>query len=336
PDALYDALITGVRASLPSYHRYLDLRADRLGLNRLHAYDAYVPLVAAAPREIPFAEARAWLCAACEPLGGAYLEWLERAFRERWIDVYENRGKVSGAYSSACYGSKPYVLLNYQGRLHDVFTLAHELGHAVHTALANEAQPAHLAHYPIFLAEIASTCTEELLLLYLLRRFAAEPGMSALLLNQACDAYRGTVVRQTLFADFEHQIHELDAQGVALTPASLSRLYGGLNRHYQGPRFVADAHSDAEWLRIPHFHYNFYVYKYATSFCAAQIFAARLENDPAWRDAYLGLLRAGGAAEPLDLLRAAGVDLEQPLAFNEAAARFVERLEALRRCFSDQ
>jgi oligoendopeptidase F len=334
PVSLYEALIAAVHGALPHFHRYADLRRRCLGLEALDMYDMYVPIVPAADLKVPFDQAMEWIVAACQPLGDEYVQILRRAVAERWIDRCENRGKRSGAYSSGCYRSLPYILLNYQDTLDDAFTLAHELGHSLHSWLANAAQPPQTAGYPIFIAEIASTTNEALLLDYLLKQPQTTPDQQAYLLNHYCDGFRGTVYRQTLFAEFEKAIHELDAAGTSLTPAGLTEHYAELNRGYHGPAVIPDPRVGLEWSRIPHFYYNFYVYKYATSFCAAQIFVKRILAGGGARDAYLGLLRAGGSADPLDLVRDAGVDLTQPETLAQAFDQFAATVAELSRLLS--
>jgi oligoendopeptidase F len=321
PVTLYDSLVGATREALPQFHEYVELRRRLLGCEDLNMADMYVPLVPECDIKVPFEQAREWVIEACRPLGEGYVAILESAFKDRWIDIYDNRGKRSGAYSSGCYDSMPYVLLNYQGTLDDVFTLAHELGHSMHSWLANSVQPPHLADYPIFIAEIASTTNEALLLHYLLQN-TTEPRMRAYLLNHQCDSYKGTVYRQTMFAEFERSIHELDAGGQPLTADSLCEAYYRLNADYYGPGIEADRLIAMEWARIPHFYYNFYVYKYATSFCAAQVFAQRILEGREQRELYLDLLRAGGSNDPLLLVQAAGVDLRQRSTFEEAFAAF--------------
>ncbi|NLF15940.1 MAG: oligoendopeptidase F, partial [Lentisphaerae bacterium] len=329
PVALYEALIAAVHDALPHFHRYTELRRRCLGIETLDMMDMYVPIVPAADVKVPFDTAMAWVLEACAPLGDDYVQALRQAIPERWIDRCENRGKRSGAYSSGCYGSRPYILLNYQDTLDDAFTLAHELGHSLHTRLANAAQPPQTAGYPIFIAEIASTANEALLLHYLLGRNDTTPEMRAYLLNHACDTFRGTVYRQTMFAEFEKRLHEQDAAGTALTPDSLASDYADLNRRYHGPAVTPDPRIALEWSRIPHFYYNFYVYKYATSYCASQILVRRLLDDTQARQAYLGLLQAGGSADPLDLVRQAGADLSSPATLSAAFTTFAETLGEL-------
>lgn len=320
---LYRTLIAVCHDALPYLHTYVDLRKKALRLDDLDMYDMYVPLVDEVDLKVPFDKAREWVMAACEPLGSEYTDILQTAFRDRWIDRYENKGKRSGAYSSGCYDSLPYVLMNYQGTLDDVFTLAHELGHSMHSWLANRHQPPQTAGYPIFIAEIASTLNEALLLEYLQRTIAdGRPDLQAYLLNHFCDAFRGTVYRQTMFAEFEAEIHTRESNGLALTPDRLSDYYYELNTCYYGNAVKADAGIGLEWSRIPHFYYNFYVYKYATSFCASQIFAQRIGKSLEARDSYLGLLKGGGSDDPLVLIRNAGVDLLDRETLQAAFGRF--------------
>jgi oligoendopeptidase F len=328
PPALYEGLIAAVHEALPAFYDYMDLRRRALKLDALDMYDVYVPIVPDYDVKVPFEQAREMVLAACEPLGEEYGAALRGAFESGWMDVYENRGKRSGAYSSGCYDSLPYILLNYQGTLDDVFTLAHELGHSLHSWLANRNQPPRLAAYPIFIAEIASTLNEALLLRHLLAT-ADNDALRAYLLNHLCDAFKGTVYRQTMFAEFEKRIHELDAGGQPLTAATLNTAYYELNAAYYGAVVKSDRAIEAEWSRIPHFYYNFYVYKYATSFCASQALYRRVLESPEGRDGYLGLLKAGGSGDPLDLVRAAGVDLLDPVTLSEAFATFRETVGQL-------
>jgi len=320
PAAVYDGLIAATHEALPTFHRYLALRRRALRLPALDMYDLYVPLVPSCAAKVPMAQARAWVQEACRPLGAEYAAALQTAFDARWIDWLENKGKRSGAYSSGCYDSAPYLLLNHHDRLDDAFTLAHELGHSLHTWLANRAQPPRTAHYPIFLAEIASTVNELLLTHHLL----AQPGDAAFrahLLNHLCDSFKGTVFRQTMFAEFERDLHRWEEEGTPLTAEFLRGRYYELNQKYYGGGLAAHPAIGHEWCRIPHFYYDFYVYKYATSFCAALVFARRLRAGEGV-EAYLGLLRAGGSQDPLDAVAAAGVDLRDATVLREAFADF--------------
>ena len=320
PVPVYEGLIAATHEALPLFQRYLDVRKRALGLPDLDMYDLYAPLVPSCAAKVPMEQARGWVQEACRPLGAEYRAALETAFASRWIDWPENKGKRSGAYSSGCYDSPPYLLLNHHDRLDDAFTLAHELGHSLHTWLANRAQPHRTAHYPIFLAEIASTVNELLLTHHLL----AQPGDAAFrahLLNHLCDSFKGTVFRQTMFAEFERDLHRWEEEGTPLTAEFLRGRYYELNQAYYGPAIAAHALIGLEWCRIPHFYYDFYVYKYATSFCAALVFARRLRAGEGV-DAYLGLLRAGGSQDPLDAVAAAGVDLRDAGVLREAFAEF--------------
>jgi len=327
PVAVYDGLIAATHDALPHYHRYLALRRRTLDLPDLDMYDLYAPLVPACAVKVPRDQARDWVLEACRPLGPEYGAALETAFSGRWIDWLENRGKRSGAYSSGCYDSPPYLLLNHHDRLDDAFTLAHELGHSMHTWLANRTQPHRMAHYPIFLAEIASTVNELLLTRHLLDA-ATDPALRAHLLNHLCDSFKGTVFRQVMFAEFERDLHRWEEEGTPLTAEFLREHYYELNRVFHGPALTASEPISLEWCRIPHFYYNFYVYKYATSFCAALVLARRLRAGEGV-DAYLGMLRAGGSRDPLEAVAAAGVDLRDAGVLREAFAEFGEVLDQL-------
>ena len=320
PTAVYDGLISATHEALPLFHRYLDLRKRALGLPDLDMYDLYAPLVPSCAVKVPREEAREWVLAACQPLGDEYGAALKTAFESRWIDWPENKGKRSGAYSSGCYDSPPYLLLNHHDRLDDAFTLAHELGHSLHTWMANRTQPHRLAQYPIFLAEIASTVNELLLTRHLLDRQAGE-AFRAHLLNHLCDSFKGTVFRQVMFAEFERDLYRWEEDHTPLTAEFLCKHYYELNQTYYGSGLTTHPAIAVEWARIPHLYYNFYVYKYATSFCAALIFARRLRAGEGL-DAYLGLLRAGSSRDPLEAVAAAGVDLRDASVLREAFAEF--------------
>ncbi len=328
PPALYNALIEGVHGALPVFHEYLDLRRRRLALKSLDMFDMYVSIVPDYDVKVEWGEACEWVREACRPLGPEYMKGVDEAFSRRWIDVYENQGKRSGAYSGGCYGSPSYILMNYQNTLDHVFTLAHELGHSMHSRLANHSQPYRYADYPILIAEIASITNEALLMHYLIER-KGDPRMKMALLNHFCDQVKGTVVRQAQFAEFERMIHEMDARGEPLTAESISEAYYALNAKYYGPAVKADRRIAHEWARIPHFYYNFYVYKYATGFCAAQIFARQILEGARGRDAYLDLLKAGGSDDPLDLIRRAGADLSRPETLANSFGIFRESIQSL-------
>ena len=331
PVAVYEGLIEATHRALPLFYEYVELRRRVLKLPDLDMYDFYMPLLPSCAVEVPMEQAREWVQAACKPLGGDYAGALQAAFEQRWIDWRENKGKRSGAYSSGCFDSPPYLLLNYHDRLDDAFTLAHELGHSIHTWMANQAQPYPKARYPIFLAEIASTVNELLLTHYLLEQPAPAEGFRAHLLNHLCDSFKGTVYRQTMFAEFERNLHRWEEEGQPLTADFLCGEYTQLNHTYYGLRVKAHELIGHEWCRIPHFYYNFYVYKYATSFCAALIFARRIRAGEGVGD-YLDLLRAGGSLDPLDAVARAGVDLRDSAVLHEAFAEFgrvLGELEAL-------
>lgn len=327
PESFYDALIAVTRTALPLYQRYLRLRRQVLGLDDLDMYDLYVPLLPSCAEPVPRQQAAEWLREAARPLGDEYLQILETALSARWIDWLENRGKRSGAYSSGCYDSPPYLLLNYHERLDDAFTLAHELGHSLHTALSNRSQPYRTAHYPIFLAEIASTVNELLLTYYLLDQPAGAT-FRAHLLNHLCDSFKGTVFRQVMFAEFERDLYRWEEEGTPLTADFLREQYAGLNRLYHADLPNPHPAIAMEWARIPHFYYQFYVYKYATSLCAALIFARRLREGYG-REEYLGLLKSGDSRDPLAAVTAAGVDLADPTVLQQAFDEFAAVLSSL-------
>ena len=327
PAAVYDALIASARAALPAFGRYLSLRARALRLDDLDFYDLYTPLVPAVSPTVPPDTAAGWVLDATAPLGPDYAAILETAFSSRWIDWFENTGKQSGAYSSGCYDSAPYLLLNHHDRLDDAFTLAHELGHSAHTWLANHAQPYPTASYPIFIAEIASTVNELLLSHHLLAKEPAGSPLHTHLLAHLCDSFKGTVFRQTMFAEFERDIHAAEESGTPLTADWLCTAYTDLNRAYY-PGMNLHPSIAYEWCRIPHFYYDFYVYKYATSFCAALVFSRRILSGTG-TGAYLDLLRSGGSRPPLEAVAAAGVDLSSPAVFAEAFAEFSSLLDQL-------
>ncbi len=328
PVSVYNSLIDATHAAFPHFYRYMGLRAKRLGREKVDMYDVYVPIVPSFDIKVDYEEGVEWIIEACKPLGDAYVKVLKTAFTNGWVDVLENKGKRSGAYSSGCYDSMPYILMNYHGNLDDVFTLAHELGHSMHSWLAKDTQPPQYADYSLFVAEIASTMNEALLLDYLLDK-TDDPRFEAYLLNHLCDSFKGTVYRQVMFAEFEKQIHELDAARQPLTADTLKKAYYTMNAEYYGDHVAPDQRIEMEWARIPHFYYNFYVYKYATSFCASQIFAQRIHESPSAVESYLNLLRAGGSADPLELVQRAGVDLSDRKAVEQAFERFGQTVDQL-------
>ena len=312
PVEIYHNLITAVRQGLPAMHRYVRLRKKLLGVEQLHYYDLYTPIVADQDIHVSYEEAKDLALRALAPLGESYLARLREGFENRWIDVYENQGKRSGAYSAGAYGVHPYVLLNYTDKLDDAFTLVHEMGHSLHTDLSNRSQPVTYANYVIFVAEVASTCNESLLMQYLLHT-TEDKRRRAYLINYFLEQFRGTLYRQTMFAEFELWCSEQTRKGEALTAEALCEKYSALNRDYYGEDIVLDPEIALEWARIPHFYYDFYVYQYATGYAAAIALSQRIlkEGRPTVED-YLRFLSGGCSADPVTLLRGAGVDMASP------------------------
>ena len=329
PTEVYDNLIETVHRFLPAMYRYVALRKRALGVEELHMYDVYVPLVADQTKKIPFAEAKEIVKRGLAPMGEEYVSHLEEGFDHRWIDVYENRGKRSGAYSWGAYGTHPYVLLNYQGKLDDVFTLAHEMGHALHSWYSNANQPYVYSGYLIFVAEVASTCNESLLMKYLLKE-SKDKKEKAYLLNHFIDQFKGTLFRQTMFAEFEKITHEMYAKGESLTAERLCAVYMDLNRKYFGEEMVSDLQIALEWARIPHFYTEFYVYQYATGFsCAIALSKRILEMGEAGVADYMKFLKGGCSKDPIELLKMAGVDISTPKPVEDALQLFEELVSEL-------
>ncbi len=309
PVSLYDALVETVHESLPVMYDYVDTRKKILGLSDIAMYDIYVPLVPDTEKKYPFEQAIDMVIEALSPLGEDYRKLLQRARDEKWIDVFENEGKTTGAYSWGAYGSHPYVLLNHRADLDSVYTIAHELGHAMHTYHSDEAQPFPTAQYTIFVAEVASTVNEILLTRYLLQH--GDDALKKHVLNHYIDQFRTTVLRQTMFAEFERISHAMAEGGEPLTHETLSAKYKGLNALYYGSGMNTCDTIALEWARIPHFYNAFYVYKYATGFSAAAMIATKLlEKQPGALEAYMEFLKSGGSDHPLNLLKKAGVDFE--------------------------
>ena len=323
PVEVYDELIEAVHAGLPTMRRYLGLRKKALGLDELNMYDLYCPMVKDVDMKITFEEAKDFVKKATAPLGEDYQKLLDRAFSERWIDVYENKGKTTGAYSCGVFGVHPYVLLNYTDTLDDAFTLAHELGHAMHSYLSDTTQDYVNHDYRILVAEVASTVNEVLLTRYLLS-VECDPAKRAYILNHFLEGFRTTVFRQTLFAEFEKQAHDLQLEGTPLTADLLSSIYRKLNElYYEGA--VINELQDIEWARIPHFYNAFYVYQYATGFCSAVSIAKKiLEENGA--ENYLRFLSTGGSDYPLEELKITGVDLTKPDTVASALEEFESAL----------
>lgn len=331
PESVYLNLISTVHNNLDGLFDYFKLRGEMLGLDKVNMYDLHCPLTAECRKEYSFAEASELVQKALLPLGSDYADNLKRAWSERWIDVPERPGKRSGAYSSGCYDSRPYLLLNFQNTFDDVFTLAHELGHSMHSFYSRKYQHYHYSDYEIFVAEVASTTNELLLSRYLLQN-SSDHAFRAYLYGHLADEIRATIYRQTMFAEFELGIHRAAWDGEVLTADFLDENYFKLNAEYHGPFVETDPLIAMEWSRIPHFHYNFYVYKYATGMSAAIRLSERiLSGDPAAVEAYLNFLKAGDSKDVLDIMRDAGVDLSTPEPVDAALKFFKESVAGLRK-----
>jgi oligoendopeptidase F len=330
PVAVYDGLISAVRQNLAPLFRYYELRRRVLGLDELHQYDTYVPLVAEIESHVTFDEAIESILAAFEPLGPEYIAALSEGLRGRWCDRYETKGKRSGAFSSGSFGAPPYILMNYKNDVFsDVYTLAHEAGHSMHTWFAQRSQTFQDYNYPIFLAEVASTFNEELLTHHLLAK-TADKKMRAYIINRQIDDIRGTLFRQTMFAEFEKVIHAIEERGDALTLDVFKSEYRSLLQAYFGPAVVLDPQLDLECLRIPHFYNAFYVYKYATGISAAVALSEQVVAlKPGSVEAYLAFLKSGGSKFPLETLQAAGVDMTTPAPIESTLRLFERRLTEL-------
>lgn len=328
PVSVYKNLVKAVHNNMHHMHKYVSLRKKLLKVNELHMYDLYTPVVQSSDSKITYEEAKINIMEAVAPLGKEYQAILKEGFENRWIDVYENEGKRSGAYSA---GAKvhPYVLLNHTDNLRGEFTLAHEMGHAIHSYLSNRTQPTVYSGYKIFVAEVASTCNEALLMEYLLDK-TTNKLERANLINYFLEQFRGTLFRQTMFAEFEMLTHEMAEQGKSLTADALSNLYYDLNVKYFGNDIVVDKEIAIEWARIPHFYYNFYVYQYATGYSAAMALSRKIldEGEPAVKN-YLKFLSSGSSASPIDLLKIAGVDMTAPDPINSALSVFGELIDEL-------
>ncbi|RJP00597.1 oligoendopeptidase F [Exiguobacterium sp. RIT452] len=326
PEQVYDGLIEAVHEHLPLLHRYVALRKRILGVEELHVYDMYTPLVSEVEMKVTYEEAKQLMIDGLAPLGAEYKHILEDGLAKRWVDVRETRGKRSGAYSSGAYDTQPFILMNWQDNVNNLFTLAHEFGHSVHSYYTRQNQPYAYGDYSIFVAEVASTTNEALLNDYLLKR-VTDKNEKLYLLNNQLETFRGTLFRQTMFAEFEHQIHEAARLGQALTPEFLTKTYYALNETYFGDGIVLDEEIGLEWARIPHFYYNYYVYQYATGISAAAALTSQIleEGQPAV-DRYINnFLKAGSSDYPIEVLKAAGVDMTTKAPV-EAALRQFERV----------
>jgi oligoendopeptidase F len=325
--SVYNNLIDTIHKRLNVLHRYVGIKKRFLGLDEMHMYDLYVPLIQEYDKYFTYEEAVDLVLTGLNHLGDEYINLLKKGFSSRWIDVYENRGKTSGAYSWGAYGVHPYVLLNFQGRLNDVFTIAHEMGHSLHTYYSNEAQPYVYAGYKIILAEVASTCNEAVLMDYLLKN-STDRMEKLYLLNHFLEEFRTTVFRQVMFAEFEKITHEMAEKGEALTAEALSQKYYELNKLYYGDDMVVDEEISCEWARIPHFYRSFYVYKYATGFSAAIAISRMIMNEgKAAVDRYKKFLKSGSSDYPLNILKKAGVDLSVAKPIDDALDVFEKMLD---------
>ena len=329
PESVYDNLLSAVHEALPMMYRYVAVRKKVLGVDKLHMYDVYTPIVAAQNQTYEFEQAKQMVLEALKPMGEDYLSHAREGLENRWIDIYPNKGKKGGAYSWGCYDSQPFILLNYTKNLDSVFTLIHEMGHSIHSYYSRTAQDYAYSEYKIFVAEVASTCNECLLMHDLLEK-TTDKEQRKYLLNHYLDSFKGTLFRQTMFAEFEKTAHDYCAQGKPLTAEALSQMYLELNQKYFGPDMEKDEEIAYEWMRIPHFYTPFYVYQYATGYSAAVALSARIlkEGKPAV-DAYMNFLKGGESKDPIDLLKMAGVDMttEKPVA--DALALFGELVTEL-------
>ena len=333
PTEVYTNLIQAVHDNMQPMYHYVALRKKLLGVDELHMYDLYTPIVADADEKIPYEQAKETVLRALAPLGEDYLNILREGFDNRWIDVYENVGKCSGAYSAGLR-VHPYVLMNYADTLDSMFTLAHEMGHAIHSYLSNKNQPVIYSDYVIFVAEVASTCNEALLMQYLLKN-TTDPRKRAYLINYFLEQFRTTLYRQTMFAEFELEINRRNEAGESLTAEVYNQIYHDLNVRYFGDGIVIDPEIDLEWARIPHFYYDYYVYQYATGYAAAIALSRRIlrEGEPAVRD-YLEFLSGGCSKDPISLLRGAGVDMATTQPITEALRLFDELIDEMEQLLS--
>ncbi|MFS1515571.1 oligoendopeptidase F [Bacillus sp. SCS-151] len=329
PESVYDNLVDTVNDHLPLLHKYISLRKKLLGVDQLHMYDLYTPLVKDVKMEVTYKEAKDYLMKGLTPLGEDYLAVIKEGLDNRWVDVHETKGKRSGAYSSGTYGTNPYILMNWQDNVNNLFTLAHEFGHSAHSYYTRKFQPYPYGNYSIFVAEVASTCNEALLNDYLLKTIDDEQ-KRLYLLNHYLEGFRGTVFRQTMFAEYEHLIHQKAQAGEALTAELLTTTYYDLNKKYFGNDLVIDEEIGLEWSRIPHFYYNYYVFQYATGFSAATALSKQIldEGQPAV-DRYMDFLKAGSSDYPIEVLKKAGVDMTSSTPVKEACQVFEEKLNEM-------
>ena len=329
PVEVYNNLIDAVHQNFPAFYKYVDLRKRVMGLDELHFWDVYTPLIDDVDMKFTYEEACDLIVKALAPMGEEYVSLVKKGLESRWVDVYETPGKRSGAYSAGGKGMNPVMLLNFQGGLDDVYTLIHEMGHSLHTYFSSHNQEITYSDYSIFVAEVASTCNEALLSHYLLEH-ETDPARHAYILNHFLEGFRGTIYRQCMFAEFERDINQMNADGVALNAEVLSERYGKLCAEYFGPGIELDEEIKLEWSRIPHFYYNFYVYQYCIGFSAAIALSQRIlaEGEPAVKD-YIGYLSGGCSKTPIELLRGAGVDMATPDPVNAALKYFGELVDQL-------
>lgn len=330
PETVYDNLVKTINDHLHLLHRYVKLRKKVLGVEELHMYDLYTPLVKEVKMDIKYEEAKDLILKGLTPLGEDYLQVLKEGFENRWVDVHENKGKRSGAYSSGAFGTNPYILMNWQDNINNLFTLAHEFGHSVHSYYTRKTQPYPYGNYSIFVAEVASTCNEALLGDYLLKTMDDDK-KRLYLLNHYLEGFRGTVFRQTMFAEFEHLIHQKVQNNEALTAELLTKEYYELNKKYFGEEnLIIDEEIGLEWSRIPHFYYNYYVYQYATGFSAATALSKQIldEGQPAV-NRYIEFLKSGSSDYPIEVLKKAGVDMTSVKPIEDACKVFEEKLNEM-------
>ncbi|MBB5174846.1 oligoendopeptidase F [Texcoconibacillus texcoconensis] len=336
PEVVYDQLVETVNDNLHLLHRYVNIRKRALKLDDIHMYDLYTPIVKDVDMEISYEKAQELVLNGVEPLGEEYVNAVKEGFENRWVDVEENVGKRSGAYSSGTYGTKPYILMNWQDNVNNLFTLAHEFGHSLHSYYTHKHQPFPYANYSIFVAEVASTCNEALLGHYM-QNVTEDKKEKLYLLNHFLEGFRGTVFRQTMFAEFEQIIHERAANGEPLTPDLLTSIYYDLNKKYFGSEMTVDEEIGLEWARIPHFYMNFYVYQYATGYSAATALSSQIldEGEPAV-ERYLDFLKAGSSDYPIEVLKRAGVDMTSKEPIQEAFTVFEQTLDEMEKLLFEE
>lgn len=326
PETVYDQLVDAINESLHLLHRYTKLRKEILGVDELHMYDLYAPLVQEVDMKVSYDEAKEHVLQSLQPLGEDYVNIVKEGFDNRWIDVIENKGKRSGAYSSGSYGTNPFILMNWQDNVNNLYTLTHELGHSVHSYYTRNTQPYRYGNYSIFVAEVASTCNEALLSEHLLNHLDDEKE-KLYILNHFLEGFRATVFRQTMFAEFEHDIHIREQNGEPLTAESLTKWYYDLNKKYFGDDIVIDEAIGLEWARIPHFYYNYYVYQYATGYAAATSLANQIVSEGSNAvERYKNFLKAGSSDDPIEVLKKAGVDMTEKQPIEEALKVFEAKL----------